>query len=121
MPHGLRIFASGTLGSFAAIFARSGNAPAPCIPGVLNWLDRADIAGLNAPRPLAVHYGGLDVPGPDNGSASYNETVPDAFQRLHRIYEAAGAGGAVSMHVTKNSGHEMDNGLLLDFLGRPPA
>ncbi|MEQ7008321.1 hypothetical protein ABN028_19290 [Actinopolymorpha sp. B17G11] len=112
------IFASGTLGSFTAIFARCGNAPAPCIPGVLAWLDRADVAGLNAPRPIAVHYGELDVPGPDNESASYNETVPDSFHRLRAIYEAVGAGDAVSMHVTENSGHEMDNGLLLDFLRR---
>jgi dienelactone hydrolase len=110
------IFASGTLGSFTAIFARCGNAPAHCIPGVLAWLDRADIAGLNAPRPLVLHYGALDVPGPDNGSASYNETVPDSFQRLRSIYEAADAGDAVSMRVTEDSGHEMDNGLLLDFL-----
>ncbi len=110
------IFASGTLGSFSEIFARGGNAPAHCVPGVLNWFDRADIAGLNAPRPIALHYGALDVPGPGNGSASYNETVPDAFARLRRIYEAAGAGDAVSLHVTENSGHEMDNNLLLKLL-----
>jgi dienelactone hydrolase len=110
------IFASGTLGSFSEIFARGGNAPAHCIPGVLHWFDRADIAGLNAPRPIALHYGALDVPGPDNGSASYNETVPDAFERLRRIYDAAGAADAVSLHVTENCGHEMDNNLLLKLL-----
>ncbi|WP_433164382.1 hypothetical protein [Kribbella sp. CA-247076] len=110
------IFASGTLGSFTAIFARSGNAPAHCVPGVLGWLDRADIAGLNAPRPLAVHYGELDVPGPGNGSAAYNETVPDAFDRLRRIYRAAGAEDALSLHVTEQLAHEMDSRLLLRFL-----
>ncbi len=52
-----RIFASGTLGSFSVIFNRCYNAPAHCIPGVLQWMDRSDIAGLNAPRPLALHYG----------------------------------------------------------------
>ena len=110
------IFASGTLGSFTAVFSAGGNAPAHCVPGVLGWLDRADIAGLNAPRPLAVHYGELDVPGPDNGSASYNETVPDAYERLRRIYGAAGAADAVSLHVSASRGHEMDNELLLRFL-----
>ncbi|TDD14466.1 hypothetical protein E1218_32995 [Kribbella turkmenica] len=100
-----------------AVFARSGNAPAHCVPGVLDWFDRADIAGLNAPRRLAVHYGELDVPGPGNGSASYNETVPDAIDQLRAIYRAAGAEDAVSLHVTEQVGHEMDNGLLLDFLG----
>lgn len=109
-------FASGTLGSFTAIFARCGNAPAHCIPNVLRWFDRADIAGLNAPRRLAVHYGALDTPGSNNGSASYNETVPDACRRLREIYAAAGAADAVSLHVTEDAGHEMDNGLLLEFL-----
>jgi dienelactone hydrolase len=109
------IFASGSLGSFAAVFARSGNAPAHCVPNVLNWLDRADIAGLNAPRRLAVHYGELDVPG--NGSAAYNETVPDAFDRLRTIYQAAGAPAeAVSLHVSPGTDHEMDTELLLAFL-----
>jgi cephalosporin-C deacetylase-like acetyl esterase len=40
-----RIFASGTLGSFSAIFQRCYNAPAHCIPGILEWMDRSDIAG----------------------------------------------------------------------------
>ena len=110
--------ASGTLGSFTAVFARCGNAPAHCIPGVLGWLDRADIAGLNAPRRLALHYGELDVPGPDNGSASFNETVAESFQRLRRIYAASGAPDAVSLHTSPNIGHEMDNELLLSVLAK---
>ena len=55
-----RIFASGTLGSFEPIFSRCYNAPAHCIPRVLQWMDRADIAGLNAPCPIALHYGERD-------------------------------------------------------------
>ena len=77
-----RIFASGTFGSFAPIFARCYNAPAHCIPHVLRWMDRADIAGLNAPRPIALHYGERDPPSKDNYSASYNETVPQALRQL---------------------------------------
>jgi cephalosporin-C deacetylase-like acetyl esterase len=50
-----RIFASGTLGSFSAIFEQAVNAPAHCIPDILNWMDRSDIAGLNAPRPILLH------------------------------------------------------------------
>ncbi len=111
------IFASGTLGSFEAVFAEAGNAPAPCIPGVLEWFDRADIAGLNAPRRMVLHYGALDVPGPDNGSAAYNASVPEAFANLQAIYAAAGAPDAVSMHVSEGLGHEMDVELLLSVLG----
>lgn len=111
-----RIFASGTLGSFEPIFSRARNAPAHCIPGVVEWLDRADIAGLNAPRPLALHYGELDVPGPANNSASYNASVPAAFARLQRIYAAAGAPDAASLHVSPGLGHEMDVDALAAFL-----
>ncbi|MBL8797875.1 MAG: hypothetical protein JNM56_28515 [Planctomycetia bacterium] len=113
-----RIFASGTFGSFTPIFARCYNAPAHCIPGVLRWLDRADIAGLNAPRPLVVHFGELDRPDKNNYSASYNETVPVAFQELQKIYEAAGARDRVRLIVSPGKRHEMDNEELSAFLQR---
>jgi dienelactone hydrolase len=111
-----RIFASGTLGSFDPIFARGYNAPAHCVPGILRWLDRADIAGLNAPRPLALHYGALDVPGPDNYSASYNETVPASVEALRRIYAAAGAPDGVTLLVSPGLRHELDAEAVLGFL-----
>jgi dienelactone hydrolase len=111
-----RIFASGTLGSFSVIFQRCYNAPAHCIPGILEWMDRSDIAGLNAPRPLAIHYGELDTPSPTNASASYNETVPKSMEELRGIYDAFGARGAVSLIVTPGAQHEMDIPALLDFL-----
>ena len=111
-----RIFASGTLGSFSAIYAQSYNAPAHCIPGVLEWMDRSDIAGLNAPRTTALHYGELDKPGPANYSASFNETVEPALAELRAIYKAFDAEEAVRQIVTPGKGHEMDNNALLDFL-----
>jgi cephalosporin-C deacetylase-like acetyl esterase len=111
-----RIFASGTLGSFEPIFARGYNAPAHCIPGILQWMDRADIAGLNAPRPLALHYGSLDVPGPDNFSASYNESVAPALDELRAIYRAAGAEEQVKLVVSEGKGHEMDLEAAASFL-----
>jgi dienelactone hydrolase len=111
-----RIFASGTFGSFVPIFARCYNAPAHCVPGVLRWMDRADIAGLNAPRPVAIHFGELDVPGPNNYSASYNETVAPALKELTAIYAAAGAEDNVHLIVSKGKGHEMDVPALVAFL-----
>jgi dienelactone hydrolase len=111
-----RIFASGTLGSFSAIFDRCYNAPAHCIPGILAWMDRADIAGLNAPRPIALHYGALDTPGDDNYSASYNETVPVSIEALRTIYRAFDAEDQVSLLVTPDAGHEMDIERLYRFL-----
>lgn len=111
-----RIFASGTLGSFSVIFQRCYNAPAHCIPGILVWMDRSDIAGLNAPRPIAIHYGELDVPGPNNASASYNETVPQSMEELRSIYHAFDAEKVVKLIVTANRHHEMDIPELLKFL-----
>jgi len=111
-----RIYSSGSLGSFSAIFSLCYNAPAHAIPGVLKWMDRSDIAGLNAPRPQRFHYGELDTPGPDNNSASYNETVEPSLAELRSIYRAFGAEEKVSLKVTKGSHHEMDIADLKAFL-----
>ena len=110
-----RIFASGTLGSFSVIFSRCYNAPAHCIPGILEWMDRSDIAGLNAPCPIVLHYGELDTPSPTNASASYNETVPQSLEELKEIYRAFSAEDAVHLIVTPGKHHEMDVPQLLEF------
>jgi len=115
-----RIFASGTMGSFGVIFQRCYNAPAHCIPGILEWMDRSDIAGLNAPRPIVIHYGELDTPSPTNASASYNETVPQSLQELRDIYNVFGGDDAVRLIVTAGKHHEMDIPQLLKFLGDAP-
>lgn len=115
-----RIFASGTMGSFGVIFQRCYNAPAHCIPGILEWMDRSDIAGLNAPRPIAIHYGELDTPSPTNASASYNETVPQSMQELQDIYKVFGGEGEVKLIVTPGKHHEMDIPQLLKFFGDAP-
>lgn len=111
-----KIYASGSLGSFSVIFSRCYNAPAHCIPGVLQWMDRSDIAGLNAPRPIRLHYGELDVISPDNNSASYNETVQPALAELKAIYRAFDAEDRISLRVTPNAVHEMENDDLRAFL-----
>jgi dienelactone hydrolase len=111
-----KIFCSGSLGSFNGIFATCYNAPAHCIPGILKWLDRSDIAGLNAPRPILLHYGELDIPGPDNRSASYNNTVEPAVLELKEIYTNENAEDKVYLRVTPNEQHEMDVELLKSFL-----
>jgi dienelactone hydrolase len=110
------IFASGSLGSFDPIFARCYNAPAHCIPGVLNLMDRADIAGLNAPRPITLQYGELDKPSKDNFSASYNETVAGSITELKAIYAKAGVEDRVKLVVTPNQGHVMDVTAAKEFL-----
>ena len=111
-----KIFASGTMGSFSVIFQRCYNAPAHCIPSILNWMDRSDIAGLNAPRPILIHYGELDTPSPTNASASYNETVQPSMEELREIYQKFRAKNAIEFLVTKGAHHEMDIPALLNYL-----
>jgi dienelactone hydrolase len=114
--HVTHIFASGTLGSFEPIFARCYNAPAHCIPRITQWLNRSDIAGLNAPCPIAFHYGALDVAGPENFSASYNETVLPAINEVKAIYAAVDAETNVHFVVSEGKGHEMDIDAVVEFL-----
>jgi dienelactone hydrolase len=111
-----KIFCSGSLGSFSGIFATSYNAPAHCIPGILKWMDRSDIAGLNAPRPILLHYGELDTPGPHNYSAAYNPSVGPSVRELKEIYKQSGAEEKVILKVTPEFHHEMDNQLLISFV-----
>ena len=103
-----RIFASGTLGSFEPVFGRCYNAPAHCIPGILEWMDRSDIAGLNAPRPIALQYGELDTPGPTNNSASYNETVEPALRET--AGDLSGLWGGAGREVDRHPGSRPRDG-----------
>lgn len=114
------IFASGTLGSFTHTFRVAGNAPAHCIPGALCWLDRSDIAGLNAPIPIAIHYGAEDTPKPGNESAAYNPTAHTAFRELQDIYSAADA-PSPELIISDDLAHEMDIHAVIDWLHRQQA
>lgn len=117
-----RIFASGSSGSFALHFCRCYNGPAHCVPGILRWMERSDVAGLNAPRPLVIHYGEFDTPclnepGNENYAAAYNEAVPELIEEAREIYAAAGAADNVRLLVTAGAGHAMDVEALLEFFG----
>ncbi|MDQ6705336.1 MAG: acetylxylan esterase [Acidobacteriota bacterium] len=54
------------------------------IPGILNWAEMYDVAGLIAPRPLAVESGERDPIFPIAASRK-------SFARVKRIYEMFGA------------------------------
>jgi len=114
------IFASGSCASMEAHFDRCYNGPAHCIPGILKWMDRADIAGMNAPRPLLLHFGQHDTPclepGRENLAAAYNEYADDLIRQAEAIYAAAGAAGNVRLIVTEGMGHAMDVPALNAFL-----
>jgi hypothetical protein len=54
------------------------------VPGILNWAEMSDIAGLIAPRPLFVESGEKDPIFPLQGSR-------EAFEAVHRVYEVLGS------------------------------
>lgn len=55
------------------------------VPGILNWAEMSDIAGLVAPRPFFVESGEKDPIFPLAGSR-------EAFQAVQRVYEVFGQG-----------------------------
>jgi len=111
-----KTFASGTLGSMNSIFEICYNAPAHCIPNILKYIDRLEIASCIAPRSLAVHYGELDVPSPQNFSASYNESAIPVFNESKYFYDKMGVKDNVRLIISPNLKHEMDNNALISYL-----
>jgi dienelactone hydrolase len=62
------------------------------VPGVLNWAEMHDIAGLIAPRPLFVESGERDNIFPVKASV-------ESFSRVREIYEVFGASDRVEQEV----------------------
>jgi len=62
------------------------------VPGILQWAEMGDVAGLIAPRPLFVESARSDRFFP----WKYTEPV---LARLHEIYEVAGAAGNLQINV----------------------
>lgn len=110
-----KTFASGTLGSMAPIFERCYNAPAHCIPGILKYMDRQEIASCIAPRSLCVHYGELDTPSPENSSAAFNETAIPAFDGVKSFYERLNSAEQIQLVVSHGLKHEMDIDALMKY------
>jgi Acetyl esterase (deacetylase) len=67
------------------------------VPGLLDWGEAADVAGLIAPKPLVIVNGDADPIFPV-------EAAKREFARLRSIYEAAGARD-LCRHVICDGGH----------------
>jgi hypothetical protein len=83
-----------------------------------NWLCKTGKAHPKHGKVLVgsnYPLGELDVPGPENGSASNNASVPIAFDELRTIYRSFGVENRVQMQVSPGKGHEMDIPLLLKY------
>jgi dienelactone hydrolase len=80
------------------------------VPGILNWAEMYDIAGLIAPRPLAVESGEKDDIFPIAASRA-------SFARVKKVYEIFGAGDLV-YHETFDAAHSFSGRQGLPFLAR---
>lgn len=78
------------------------------VPGILNWAELYDIAGLIAPRPLFAESGERDPIFPIAASRA-------SFARVKKVYEVFGAGDAAA-HETFDNVHTFYGAAGLPFL-----
>jgi dienelactone hydrolase len=62
------------------------------VPGILNWCEMYDVAGLIAPRALFIESGDKDNIFPVAASR-------DSYERVKKVYDAMGAGDNVAQEV----------------------
>ncbi|MCC6581687.1 MAG: dienelactone hydrolase family protein [Phycisphaeraceae bacterium] len=74
---------SGYLGSTMTALSNYGTCGSQTLSGLLQWGDRAEVAGLICPRPLLIQVGQYDSSFDSNDALS-------AYKRLQSIYLAAG-------------------------------
>jgi dienelactone hydrolase len=80
------------------------------VPGILNWAEMYDVAGLIAPRPLFAESGERDDIFPIEASRA-------SFARVKKVYEVCGAGDSAA-HETFDDAHSFYGKQGLPFLKR---
>ena len=83
---------SGYLNTFAHSIGSLSHCIDNYVPGILNWAEMHDIAGLIAPRPLFVESGERDNIFPISASI-------DSFNQVREIYGVFGAGDRIEHEV----------------------
>ncbi len=83
---------SGYLNTFRASIMSMSHCIDNYIPGILNWAEMYDIAGLIAPRPLFSEGGDHDPIFPP-------EATRDSFARVRKVYEVFGAPDSVQLEI----------------------
>jgi dienelactone hydrolase len=78
------------------------------VPGILNWAEQYDVAGLIAPRPLFVESGAKDEIFPVEASRA-------SFARIRAVYEVFGAAEATG-HEVFDGPHEFHGARGLPFI-----
>jgi dienelactone hydrolase len=99
---------SGYLNTFQASIMSMSHCIDNYVPGILQWAEMYDIAGLIAPRPLFSEGGDRDPIFPV-------EATRESFTRVQRIYQAFGAPDAVQQEIFPGV-HEFNGARGLPFL-----
>lgn len=81
------------------------------IPGIYQYGDLSDIAGLIAPRPV------LFASGSDDYGGFYVETAKNSFRETYRIYSAAGFKNRCEHHIFKGR-HEFNTKSVISFFNK---
>jgi dienelactone hydrolase len=103
-------FISGYLNTFRDSIMSVSHCIDNYVPGILNWAESYDVAGLIAPRPLFAESGSKDPIFPIDGS---NES----FARVRKVYEVFGATDRIQHEVFEGP-HEFYGVKGLPFLAR---
>lgn len=98
----------GALCPFRDSILAIGHCPCNFIPGLLEWAELQDVAGLIAPRPLLVVHGTQDPIFPINGTRT-------ACSEIERIYVMLGAAGRFGTDFFRG-GHRWEGRRVAAFL-----
>lgn len=105
------------ISGYANTFADSILTTAHCVdnyvPGIMLDAELPDLLGLIAPRALLIESGDKDGVFPRNGAVA-------AYDRLSRIYSAAGAGNRLKADFFAG-GHEVSGAKSYDWLSQTPS
>ena len=99
---------SGYLNTFRASIMSVPHCMDNYIPGILQWAEMYDVAGLIAPRPLFSEGG-------DRDSIFPVEATRDSFRRVKQVYQVFGAPDAVQQEIFPGV-HEFHGARGLPFL-----
>ncbi len=103
-------FVSGYLNTFRDSILSLSHCIDNYVPGILNWAEMYDIAGLIAPRALFSEGGDRDPIFPV-------AAAKESFERVRKMYAVFGAGGAVEQEIFSGV-HEFHGERGLPFLAK---
>jgi dienelactone hydrolase len=106
-------FVSGYLNTFRDCIMSVSHCIDNYVPGILNWAEMYDIAGLIAPRPLFAESGTNDPIFPIAGSR-------ESFERVRKVYETFGAADRIQHEIFEGQ-HEFRGVKGLPFLAQALA